>query len=80
VFHWGRMRTGLAGQLGRAFGYAAWATNKSGEVGQPGRKGRGGPGHAGWLGRNGRRFGFRFKWNLSWVLIEFWSNEILEDF
>jgi hypothetical protein len=28
------------------------------------------------LGQNGRRFGFRFKWNLSWVLSGFWSNEI----
>jgi hypothetical protein len=28
------------------------------------------------LGQNGRRFGFKFKWNLSWVLSGFWSNEI----
>jgi hypothetical protein len=36
----------------------------------------GGQGVAGWQGQNGRRFGFRFKWSLSWILSGFWSNEI----
>jgi hypothetical protein len=77
-----RVPSGACGVLGwqaswaTHCGCAAWAVNKSGEVGQPGRKGRGGPGQAGRLGPNGRRFGFMFKWNLSWVLSGFWSNKI----
>jgi hypothetical protein len=59
-----------------------WAV-RPGQLGGPRRRWGGGLAEGNGparLGQNGRWLGFRFKWNLSWVLSGFCSNEIYEDF
>jgi hypothetical protein len=74
---WGQVGHGQG--LGEARGLLDRSERGGSQAGLQCRRGR----WAGWLaclGHHGRRFGFRFKWSLSWILSGFWPNEILKDF